>query len=226
VLFVAHRSELIRQTVDKLVEAGIPRNQIGVMCASDSAVYPDDVRPNARIQVCSIQTLAARGSVPPAAVVFVDECHHVMAASYRTLLEAYPDAIVYGLTATPKRLDGKGLDAVFEELVSVASVRELIDKNYLAGFTAYGSSETAAKLLKKRMRGVKVKNGDFDEVAVANAMHHKVLIGDAISERLKHAAGLQTVAFSAGVANSKILCARFKRAKVSAAHLDGKTPTK
>ena len=108
VLFVAHRNELLTQARDKLkafeIYAGIIK-----------AGRDKDARPQALVQIAGIQTLHARAvraksmELPQADIVFIDEAHHVRAQTYQTIIEAYPNAIIIGLTATPCRGDGRGL---------------------------------------------------------------------------------------------------------------------
>ena len=76
-----------------------------------------------RVQVAAIQTLHARAirrermELPPADLLVVDECHHCPAQTYRKIIEAYPDAMLLGLTATPCRGDGRGLGGIFETMI-------------------------------------------------------------------------------------------------------------
>lgn len=82
--------------------------------------------PKRRIQVASFDTLRDRRTVPPADVLVIDEAHHVMADTYRSLVTRYPDARVLGLTATPERGDGRPLGDIFDDLVVAADYSELI----------------------------------------------------------------------------------------------------
>jgi DNA repair protein RadD len=106
VVFVAHRRELTEQTSLKLYAVGVDHGTV-------QAGFPP--RPLAPTQVCSIQTLHARAvrthtiELPPAKLLFVDECHHARARTYERLIAAYPSAILIGMTATPCRGDGRGL---------------------------------------------------------------------------------------------------------------------
>src|SRR5262249_21976264 len=104
-LVVTHRLEIIKQTSGKLYDRGIRH---GIIKAGF------EPRPMERVQVASVQTLWVRAirsetmALPPADLLIVDEAHRCPAKTYRKLIEAYPDAIVIGLTATPCRGDGRG----------------------------------------------------------------------------------------------------------------------
>ena len=49
-------------------------------------------------------------------ISIVDEAHHIMAATWLKI-NATPNARILGVTATPERLDGRGLGEVFDGLV-------------------------------------------------------------------------------------------------------------
>jgi DNA repair protein RadD len=84
----------------------------------------------APVQVATTLTLVKRGIRPPADVIVVDECHHLPTASALALIADYPEAYVWGLTATPARADGRALD-YFTCLVEGATVKELTALGHL-----------------------------------------------------------------------------------------------
>jgi len=96
VLVLAHRLEIVTQTAKKLHGCGIRH---GIIKAGFSP------RPMERVQVASVQTLWVRAmhseAMTPADLLTVDECHHAAAHTWRKIIEAYPAAVLIGLTATP-----------------------------------------------------------------------------------------------------------------------------
>src|SRR4029077_13094610 len=80
-------------------------------------------RPLEHVQVASIQTLWARAmhtgrmDLPAAELLLIDECHHAPAETYQKITDAYPSAILLGLTDTPCRGDGRGLGGTFETIL-------------------------------------------------------------------------------------------------------------
>jgi DNA repair protein RadD len=113
VLVLVHRRELIRQASDKLDWAGVPHGIIasGFMSAVGELV-----------QIGSLPTIAQRlASLRDFDLVVVDEAHHARADSWRAVLAALSGARLLGVTATPARLDGRGLGVaaggVFDEIV-------------------------------------------------------------------------------------------------------------
>ncbi len=128
VLFLAHRVELIEQSVSKL-EASEVTNVRMIRAAHDIG---DPIAP---VVVASIPTLASkrwRDRMPDVGLVIFDECHHVAAATWRKIADHYSDALLLGMTATPQRADGAALGDVFDDIVVGATVRELTDLGHLA----------------------------------------------------------------------------------------------
>ena len=69
-----------------------------------------------------------RMELPPADILIIDECHHCPAQTYRKIIDAYPQAVLIGLTATPCRGDGRGLGGIFDVIVECPQVGELVDE--------------------------------------------------------------------------------------------------
>jgi DNA repair protein RadD len=155
VLVLAHRREIIAQTSLKLSAHGVEHGII-------RAGLVMDLEQN--VQVCSIQTLWARAvrtnkiPLPPADLLIIDEAHHVPARTYRKIIEAYPNVILLGTTATPCRGDGRGLGNFFDCIVETPQVAELIPQKYLVKTRVYAPREIDLK-------GVRVQAWDYHTVA-------------------------------------------------------------
>jgi superfamily II DNA or RNA helicase len=214
VLFLAHRRELIAQAYRRLLELGVPEHDVGVIMANDARR-----RPGAKVQVASVDTLRSRAK-PAADVVFVDEAHRALARTYVDLVAAYPAALHIGLTATPYRADGKGLGDAYDEIIVVASPRELIAQGYLVAPRVF----TVPASQRPDLSRVKVSRGDYAAGELAAAVDRQSLVGNIVEHWMTHAPGVRTVAFAASVEHSKHIAGRFREAGVAAEHLDGETP--
>jgi DNA repair protein RadD len=215
VLFLAHRRELITQAYRRLLDVGITEQQVGVIMAADPRR-----RPGAAVQVASVDTLRNRPK-PRADVIFVDECHRAMAASYVHIAAAYPDALHLGLTATPYRADGRGLGDAYDEIVVVATPRQLIEDGFLVEPRIFTMSPDQMPDLSR----VKVDRGDYAAGELDRAMNRQTLVGNIVEHWHEHAAGLRTVTFASSIAHSRHIVERFVAAGVAAEHLDGTTPS-
>jgi superfamily II DNA or RNA helicase len=213
VLFLAHRRELIHQARNKLADFGV---RAGLILAGHS---PDKML---GVQVASIQTLWSRcirqdNDLPHADIVFIDEAHHARARTYRQIIDAYPDARIYGMTATPCRRDGRGLGNVFDAMVECPQVQELIDLGYLVKTKVFAPC-------KPNLKGVQTRQGDYVESQLAERMDRAELVGDIVTHWHRHADGRKTVVFATSVAHSIHLRDEFVRSGVRAEHIDGSTP--
>ncbi|MBK9126302.1 MAG: DEAD/DEAH box helicase family protein [Phycisphaerales bacterium] len=205
-LWLAHRQELIDQAATRLESHGL-------VCGIIMNGYP--AMPLAQVQVASVQTLVRRDK-PPADLIVIDECHHATADSYQAILDAYPEARVVGLTATPFRLDGRGLGDLFGELVVAAYTHELCDAGVLHRPKVWASKSPD-------LRGVKVIAGDYSLGALASRTNTAELNADIVATWQKRAAGRRTVVFAVDVAHSKAITEAFVAAGVPAEHVDGRT---
>jgi DNA repair protein RadD len=210
VLIVVHRQELIDQTVAALAIEGVP---FGIIASG----YRENLQ--APVQVAMVQSLVNRlDRLRDVRLLVVDECHHVLAQTWRTIVDALPNALVLGVTATPERLDGKGLGEVFSALVIGPSVKNLIDARWLSPFVIFAPEHTVDL---KRVRSVA---GDYALNDLTQRMNTDVVLGDVVTEFGKHLLGRTALAFCVTIAHSRAT-ARFLRAHgIRTEHLDGDTP--
>ena len=206
--FVVHRRELIRQSSRTFRAVGISHGIVAAGFVGD-ALQP--------VQICSVQTLAQRHERMrrPRLIVW-DECHHVAAASWAKIHEAYPDAIHIGLSATPERLDGTGLQAWFKQIVLGPSVSWLIEQKFLARYRLFAPS-------RPDLDGVHTRMGDFVRSESAAVMDKPSITGDAVAHYRKLAAGKRAVVFCTSVEHSQHVVAQFRAAGIPAEHVDGET---
>jgi superfamily II DNA or RNA helicase len=225
VLLVAHKVELIRQ-LQQHCQRWFPQIDIGIIGNKTQFKRNE----NALIQIASIQAFnyLKIPQYPPASLVIFDEAHHCHARSYAKLFTYYEDSEILGVTATPVRLDGKGLKTLhdgvkgFENLITGVAVKELINQGYLSQFRFY----TPTKLLDPKQAGIHTKMGDYVPSELEAYTRKTLIYGDIIKTYKRHAKGLRTVVYPVSVAYSQELCQKFIKAGYPAEHLDSKTPTK
>jgi len=182
-LTIAHREELIKQLSAAMVSwASVPHNVIAGGAAASGAPHT----------VGMVATLANRPAMQPSPrLIIIDEAHHAIAKTYRDFLDRYPDAYVVGLTATPERLDGRGLGAasggLFDALVVGATASEL---------------QALGLLCRARYFAPKVADAG--------------LASEPVKWWRQYADGLPTIAFSSTVAEAEALAQELRRAGVPA----------
>jgi superfamily II DNA or RNA helicase len=207
VLVIAHREELILQAASKL--ESVTGQAPGIIKAG---YEPTD----SLIQVGSIQTLARRKNYPGAGLVIIDEAHHASANSYRKLIEAYPDALILGVTATPRREDGYGLRDVFDELICSISTKELIALGYLTDYKLIaGFRYSKHKVPRQR---------DFTKKELAEvAQDYKP--EEVLKQWNNFGENKKTIIFAVDVEHSKSITTQFRMGGIACEHIDGETPT-
>jgi superfamily II DNA or RNA helicase len=156
VLILAHRTEILEQTVEKLKDFDIPYGIIAAGFAEN---------PSAPVQVASVFTLVRRlDNLDQFDFLISDECHHIIAVTWLAIINALPGALHLGVTATPERLDGKGLDDIYDTLICGPSVTELIAQGYLSPFVAFIPAQGPD------LRGVRTQMGDYEIGGLSRAM--------------------------------------------------------
>lgn len=208
-LVLVHRRELIAQTSRKLGLAGVDH---GIIAAGVTGA-------NASIQVASVQTLARRlaGVKTSPDLVLVDEAHHATAGSWLRVLQHWPDALRLGVTATPVRLDGRGLSAVFDRLIHGPSVADLIYTGYLTVPKIYAPPQRAD------LSRITKRGGDFAAGDAAERLDRPTVTGDAIEHYTRLASGQPAIVFCCTTQHAEHVAASFSAAGHSAATLLGST---
>ncbi|MCK9526307.1 MAG: DEAD/DEAH box helicase family protein, partial [Limnochordia bacterium] len=139
-LFVAHREEILQQSVDTF--RGILRdNNFGDLWVGEHVPREHNHL------FASIQTLAVGEKFRQFAsdyfdFIIVDETHHASARTYDNLLEYYTPDLLLGLTATPERLDGEDITKYFNSrIASEMRLTQAIDDGLLCPFHYFGVSD-------------------------------------------------------------------------------------
>jgi DNA repair protein RadD len=211
VAIVVHRQELIDQTCAALTVEGIKYGIIAAGCPEN---------PTASVQVGMAQTLVNRlNQLTGVRFLIIDEAHHVMAATWLAILNAAAGAYVLGVTATPERLDGKGLSEVFDSLIVGSTVKELIANGWLSPFVIYAPERLVD------LKGARTVGGDYALGDLARRMNADVVLNDALGEYRKHLANKTAIAFCVTIEHSRTVARFFRGVGIRAQHLDGDTPT-
>jgi superfamily II DNA or RNA helicase len=170
---------------------------------------------SAPVQVASVQTLARRLHKLPRdffQLVIIDEAHHSNAGTWAKVLSHFHQAHLLGVTATPIRLDGRGLGEHYQAMVEGPSAAWLTDNGYLAPARVLAPPGFDTTGLRKRM-------GDFD----TKEAEHRIgtIMGDCLSHYRKHLDGQTAIAFCCSVAHAEAVARLFMGAGIPAASIDG-----
>jgi len=210
VLFLVHRTEILFQVSDYMDHYEIKH---GIIKAGE--IYD----PRHNVDLASVQTMIRRikhKDFGPYDMIVVDEAHHSTAATYVEIIKKYAPKLLLGFTATPCRKSGMGLGAMYNELVIVATMQDLVDQGYLVPVRYFAPFEPDLK-------GVKITAGDYNEKQLSMAMMQGAITANIVEKWKQLGEGRQTVCFTTTVAHSVAVCEKFRAEGISAEHVDGTT---
>lgn len=201
-LFICDRVTLIDQTSEAADRYGL---------SDHGVIQADHWRRDARkpLQIASAQTLARRDVWPAADVIVIDEAHTQLSA----WTEYIPTcrAAVVGLSATPF---SPGLGNLFSNLINATTMHELTEAGVLVPMRVLSCTRVD-------MDGAATSGGEWtDKAAEERGMD---IVGDVVTEWVRHAAGRKTIVFGATIAHCEELCRQFVEVGVMAAVFTSRT---
>jgi superfamily II DNA or RNA helicase len=212
VMFTVPAISLIDQTVDMFARAGIL--DVGVIQASHNMTNWD-----MPIQVCSVQTLMRKKTLPKVDFVIMDECH-IWFTFYEKWLGTPKDrkpewenVPVIGLSATPWR---KGHGAWFDHYYKASTIRQMITAGTLSDFRVYAPSHPD-------LTGVRSIGGDYHEGELSERMRESFLVADAVETWLRLWGKDRTLCYAVDRAHAMKLKLQFEAAGVPCGYQDHTT---
>ena len=208
-IFMVHRQELIEQTSAMFTAMGIRH---GLIAAGAAKEY------DLPVQIASVQTLIHRLSqVQAPDLLICDECHHIIANTYRKIVDQFASSYVLGVTATPERIGGQGLGEIFQSLVLGPSAADLIAAGNLTPYDYY------APPTKFDPAAAHVRFGEYVKNDLINQMDDADVIGDIVKNYKNLADGKRAICYCINRAHSEHVAASFRAAGIPALHIDGET---
>lgn len=222
-LVLVHTNELVEQAVDKLRQHA-PHLSRGVIKAERNENAAD-------VMVATVQTVRARGRLDALRatpggdnlLIVVDECHHVTAASYRTVLDALkPPADrqrVAGFTATLSRGDGAALGDVWETVAYRRDIIDMIKEGYLLP-----PRGKRIKVPDLDLRKAKMSGGDYADEAMADALSEALAPELTAKAYVEHASDRSGILFAPTVDSAYEFAAAFSAAGIVTETVHGGLP--
>lgn len=223
-LFVAHREEILRQSIYTF-RAVLKDANFGEMFVGS---YKPEGIENLFI---SIQTFNSQNFIEKTKADFydfiiVDEFHHAAAPSYQELLEYYRPKILLGLTATPERMDGKSILPYFDSRIA-AEIRlpEAIDRKLLCPFQYFGVTDTVD------LNTLKWSAGGYDKgeltkiytLSGAIANRRADLVIDSLLEYVTDINDVKGLGFCASIEHAEFMSHYFNEHNIPSMFLTGKS---
>lgn len=225
VMMLVHMDQLAQQAA-KAMASWNPGAFVGVEMANRFASPMDT------FVVASVPTLGRKGSdrisrIDPSeySAIIQDEAHIGMADSFKRVYEHFglmapnPEGPLFlGITATPNRNDGQGLNLLFDEIVFNMDILKGMETGYLCDIRVYRVSGHA------NLDGVHVRMGKFDEQELNAAVNTPERNAIIVKEWAKNAWGRRTIWFTASVQHALDLAAAFVAHGITAKAVWGDDP--
>ncbi|MFT5084689.1 MAG: ATP-dependent helicase IRC3 [Lentisphaeria bacterium] len=218
VLFIAHREEILDQTV-KTLKNNLSHISIDIEQGKRSS------EKKSKITVASVQSLITRKekfNPKEFSLIICDECHRALSPSWTEVIQHFhnngkPDTLLLGMTATPQRTDGRSAVTIFNEIAFEISRAELQDLGFLVPMHYY-TVQTKLGLDK-----VKMNAGDFQVKALSTIMNYPEVRALTLRAWQEKGAEKKTIVFCAGVEHAHQIAKDMTNIGVNAAAIDGKT---
>lgn len=207
-IFLVNRRTLVHDMSKRLDRLGVDH---GIIMAN----HPRR-KPWLTTHIASIDTLHRR-EPPKANLLIVDEAHFAVSPTWKKVLDKYPDAKVLCMTATPIRVDQRGLGEVCEFMVHGPSVQDLIDQGFLVPSRVFAPSSPDVSKVGKT-------GGDFNPKQLSAVCDGTKLIGNVVEHWKKLASDRATAVFAVDQQHAHHLQEKFIEAGADFAYVDAKTP--
>ena len=224
-LFVAHREEILRQSMYTF--------RAVLKDANFGELFVGNYKPESIDYLfLSVQTFNSQGFTEKTTpdlydYIIVDEFHHAAAPTYQKLLSYYQPQILLGLTATPERMDGKSILPYFNHRIA-AEIRlpEAINRKLLCPFQYFGVTDTVD------LDQLKWASGGYDKTELSNLYTISGTIAQrradhVVSSLLKYVTDIDDVkglGFCVTVAHAEFMSGYFNEHGIPSMFLTGKSP--
>ena len=224
-LFVAHREEILRQSIYTF-RAVLKDANFGEMFVGS---YKPESIDNLfiSIQTFNSQDFTSKTSPDFYDYIVVDEFHHAAAPTYKKLLAYYQPKIMLGLTATPERMDGKSILPYFNNRIA-AEIRlpEAIDRKLLCPFQYFGVTDTVD------LNNLKWAAGGYDKAELSNiytfsgttANRRADLVVSSILKYVTDINDVKGLGFCVSVEHAEFMSDYFNKCGIPSMFLTGKSP--
>ncbi|HND21996.1 MAG TPA: DEAD/DEAH box helicase family protein, partial [Acidobacteriota bacterium] len=210
-LYLAHRTDLIKQTQHRFLELW-PE-------VTSQVFRKKSGKPDAHVVLSTIQAMSDSLELfdpKEFGYIVFDEAHHVAAPIYRKVLAYFRARFILGLTATPERHDGQSLLDLFQTTAHRLELEEAISRGLLVPIRCV-RVRTNVDLTHIRFNGVDYRASDL-EIHLFIPDRDRLIVDTYTA----HVAGKRAVCFCVNVAHAENLALEFQRQGIAAAHVSGR----
>ncbi|WP_419666406.1 DUF3427 domain-containing protein [Streptomyces sp. 2-1] len=220
-LFVAHRKEILRQSLRTYREV-LDDASFGELLHGG-----EDPRDWNHV-FASVQSLNVRRleqlSPDHFDIIVIDEFHHATATTYRRVIDHFTPKELLGLTATPERMDGRNVQDEFFKGRIAAEMRlwEALENDLLCPFHYFGIPD-----------GTDLTNLGWQKGTYADRELGNLYTGDhararivvkQIRDKISNPGAMRALGFCVTKAHAHFMADFFRKARFQAAALDSESP--
>lgn len=209
IIVQVHRKELVSQLSLSLSRFGIIHNLIvptntarQIIATQRQEIGKSFYNHASNVIIASVDTINSRylklmNVFKGIKYVITDEAAHVLKENkWGRALKLFPNTVNIGFTATPERLDKKGLGSwnhgVYDHIILGPRVKELIAQGYLSHYKIVAPPSD----FEKHLGHVKNLTSDFSSAVIKAAAKKSRIVGDVFENYMKFAKGTQAILFA------------------------------
>ncbi|MEJ2043678.1 MAG: DEAD/DEAH box helicase [Reinekea sp.] len=214
--FVVPRKELLWQSSQEFLAWGI---QHGMITATRKE------QPAFQVHICSKDTLLKRiknkliKNWP--SIIIIDEAHLALKQQLTIKAHSPENTIFLGLTATPERLDGMGLNEMWKSIIFGPSLQWFIEGDYLKRPKVYSIPPVAGLENLKFNKSGDVSAKELTELYFKNSKGG-MIYGDQIEHYRKYGTGRSFLVFCRSIIDAERISAEFVQSGFRVESIDGK----
>ncbi|MFJ8195408.1 DUF3427 domain-containing protein [Streptomyces sp. NPDC096152] len=220
-LFVAHRKEILRQSLRTYQEVLDDASFGELLHAGREPRAWDHVF--ASVQSLNVQRLEqlARGHFD---VIVIDEFHHATATTYRRVIDHFEPQELLGLTATPERMDGRNVQDEFFEGRIAAEMRlwEALENDLLCPFHYFGIPD-GTDLTNLGWQKGSYADQDLGNLYTGNHARARIVVKQ-IRDKVSNPGAMRALGFCVTKAHAHFMADFFRAAGFQAMALDSDSP--
>ncbi len=221
-LFVAHRKEILRQSLRTYREVLNDASFGELLHGGEDPKDWDHVF--ASVQSLKVERLE-RLAPDHFDIIVIDEFHHATAATYRRVLDHFKPKELLGLTATPERMDGQNVQDEFFEGRIAAEMRlwEALENDLLCPFHYFGIPDGTD------LTSLGWQKGTYAERELGNLYtgHHaraRIVIKQ-IQDKIANPGAMRALGFCVTKDHAHFMADCFRTAGFQAVALDSDSPS-
>ena len=218
-LFLAHRKEILQKSLSTF-QGVLRNNNIGELWVDGIVPYNFECV-FASVQTVNNQLKNTNLSEGYYDYIIIDECHHQIANSYRSVINYFKPKILLGLTATPERMDGGDILEDFDNKIA-AEIRlpEAMNRKLLCPFQYFGITDSIDLTHVSWVRG-KYAPSELTNLYTGNDRRVREVI-DALDKYTRDTNDVRALGYCVSTEHAKFMAEKFTLAGLKANYLTSK----